>query len=169
MAYGTWLGLLARQSPDRAAIGWDEIVVGHDFGLLDQAEIQAWAREREDPGPCCLGLAALDGERLARFEETLWAACVEATGQVPRPGGRRWARAQDRWRAALLQDALASPLSPEALAVAVESIYERVGCPEDMLGLWQRHSPWQRRQGGADRDAVARFLRRCEEDWATAV
>ena len=167
MTCGTWLGLLARQSPADVPIGWDEVVVGHDFGLLDPDEIQAWARERECPGPRCRELAALAGEGLARFEEALWAACAEGAGKVPRPGGMRWSRAQDRWRAALLQDALAAPLSPEALAVAVESIYERVGCPEDMLGLWQRHSPWQGRQGGADREAVARFLRRCEEDWAT--
>jgi hypothetical protein len=168
MSYGIWLSLLARQSPAGVTIGWDEIVVGHDFGLLDAAEIQGWARSQADPGPCCLDLAALEGERLARFEEALWAACAEGAGKVPRPGGKRWARAQDRWRMALLRDALESGLSAEALAVAVEAIYDRVGCPEDMLGLWQRHSPWQGRQGGADRDAVVRFIRRCEDDWAQA-
>ena len=51
----------------------------------------------------------------------------------------------------------------------MESIYELVGCPEDMLELWQRHSPWQQRQGSADHAAVARFLRRCEDDLAPAV
>ena len=70
---------------------------------------------------------------------------------------------------ALLKDVLEAPLGAEALAVAVESIYERVGCPEDMLGLWQRHSPWQRRQGSADPAVVARFLSRCEHELKTAV
>jgi hypothetical protein len=38
-----------------------------------------------------------------------------------------------------------------------------------MLGLWQRHSPWQQRQGSADRSAIARFLRRCEDEFVMAV
>jgi len=167
MTQGTWISLLARQST--TPIGWDEVVVGHDFGLLLPDEIQRWALEQGFQGPGCQELAALDGERLSRFEESLWAACAECTGKVPRPGGNRWAKAQDRWRVALLKDALEAPLSPEALAIVVESIYERVGCPEDMLGLWQRHSPWQQRQGSADRTAIARFLRRCEDEFSTAV
>jgi hypothetical protein len=167
MTQGTWISLLARQST--TPIGWDEVVVGHDFGLLLPDEIQRWALEQGFQGPGCQELAALDGERLSRFEESLWAACAECTGKVPRPGGNRWAKAQDRWRVALLRDALEAPLSPEALAIVVESIYERVGCPEDMLGLWQRHSPWQQRQGSADRSAIARFLRRCEDEFAPAV
>jgi len=167
MTQGTWISLLARQST--TPIGWDEVVVGHDFGLLLPDEIQRWILEQGFQGPCCQELAALEGERLSRFEENLWAACAECTGKVPRPGGNRWARAQDRWRVALLKDALEAPLSAEALAVAVESIYERVGCPEDMLELWQRHSPWQQRQGSADRAAITRFLHRCEESLLTAV
>jgi len=168
MTNGTWISLLERQSRTHSPIGWDEIVVGHDFGLLGPLEIQAWARAQGLQGPCCRRLAELEGPGLAQFEEALWAACSECTGKVPRPGGNRWARAQDRWRVALLKDALASPLGPEALAVAVESIYERVGCPEDMLELWQRHSPWQQRQGSADRSAIARFLGRCEDAFVTA-
>jgi len=167
MTQGTWISLLARQST--TPIGWDEVVVGHDFGLLLPEEIQRWALEQGFQGPGCQELAALDGERLSRFEESLWAACAECTGKVPRPGGNRWAKAQDRWRVALLRDALEAPLSPEALAIVVESIYERVGCPEDILGLWQRHSPWQQRQGSADRSAIARFLRRCEDEFVMAV
>ena len=167
MTQGTWISLLARQST--TPIGWDEVVVGHDFGLLLPDEIQRWILEQGFQGPCCQELAALEGERLSRFEENLWAACAECTGKVPRPGGNRWAKAQDRWRVALLRDALEAPLSPEALAIVVESIYERVGCPEDMLGLWQRHSPWQQRQGSADRSAIARFLRRCEDEFVMAV
>jgi hypothetical protein len=159
----TWINLLARQSPAGTPIGWDDIVVGYDFGLLDPRAIQEWALT-QGGGPCCAALAALTGEQPDRFEAALWAACRESTGKVPRPGGNRWARAQDRWRVALLKDTLESPLSPEALAVAVESIYERVGCPEDMLGLWQRDSPWTSRPGSADRVVVASFLRRCEDD-----
>ena len=118
--------------------------------------------EQAPAGPLARELAALALDRTLRFEEILWAACGEATGKVPRPGGRRWAKAQDRWRLALLKDALAAPLGPEALAVAVESIYEGVGCPEDMLGLWQRPSPWEKKQGVADRQAILEFLRRRE-------
>jgi hypothetical protein len=169
MTTGTWISLLERQSGTCEAIGWDEIVVGYDFGLLGPGEIRAWLLERGCQEPACLALGTLDGPDLLRFEETLWAACAESTGKVPRPGGKRWARAQDRWRVALLKDALDSALSPEALAIVVESIYERVGCPEDMLGLWQHHSPWQKRQGTADRTAIARFLRRCEDDRMAAV
>jgi len=160
------LRLLERQSHGRPPIGWDEIIVGHDFGLLEPGEIQEWVLGQAGPGPRSLELAALDGERLAGFEAALWAACAEAAGPAPRPGGRRWARAQDRWRAALLRDALAAPLTPEALAVAVEAIYDRVGCPEDMLGLWRLAPAWQARPADADREAVARFVRRCERESA---
>jgi len=157
-----WLALLARQSGEGRAIGWDEIVTGYDFGLLGPGEIQGWLEGRGPEGPLGRELASLGPARAPVFEETLWAACEEATGKVPRPGGRRWAAAQDRWRVALLLDALASPLTAQALAVAVESIYERVGCPEDMLGLWRRYSPCERRPGVADRDAIAHFLQQRE-------
>ena len=156
MTQGSWLALLDRQGTD---IGWDEIVVGYDFGLLGVGEIQDWLRGRACEGPMGEALAALEGDRTLRFEEVLWAACGEATGKVPRPGGKRWAGAQDRWRVALLKDAMEAPLSPEALAVAVETIYERVGCPEDMLGLWKRPSPWEKKLGVADRQAIADFVR----------
>jgi len=158
MTQGSWLALLDRQGGDRAPIGFDEIVVGHDFGLLGCRDIQAWVRDQAFQGPLCAELVALEGDRTLRFEEVLWAACGEATGKVPRPGGKRWAQAQDRWRVALLRDIMAAPLTAEALAVAVESIYERVGCPEDMLGLWKRPSPWERKPGVADRKAIDAFL-----------
>lgn len=164
MIGGTWIGLLARQSQGGAPIGWDEMVVGHDFGLLGPEEIQDWVRARGCQGPACQALAGLAGAGLEQFEGALWAACAEDSGRVPRPGGKRWARAQDRWRVALLKDVMEAPLSAEALAVAVESVYEKVGCPEDMLGLWRRPSPWQGGDGSADRAAIDRFLRRCEED-----
>jgi len=152
-----WLELLKRQTG--GPITWDDIVVGHDFGLLGSPEIQAWASAQGE-GPLCRQLVNLQGEGLWCFEEALWAAASEATGKTPRPGGHRWAAAQDRWRVALLKDAMDAPLNPEALAVVVESIYERVGCPEDMLGLWKRPSPWQKLPSVADRAAIEDFLDR---------
>ncbi len=153
------IALLERQSNPGQSIGWDEIVVGHDFGLLGPTDIQAWARPRAWEGPACRRLAGLEGADLERFEAALWDAATEAAGKAPRPGGSRWANAQDRWRVALLMDALASPLTPEALAVAVERIYDQVGCPEDMLDLWHRPSPWEKKPGRADHGAVEAFIR----------
>ena len=146
-----WLTLLERQG---TPVGWDELVTGYDFGLLGQVEIQDWILAHGPLGP--MALAALEAQEL--FEGALWKASLEATGKVPRPGGHRWAQAQDRWRLALLRDAMEAPLSAEALAVAVETIYEKVGCPEDMLGLWHRPSPWEKRLGAADRKAIEAFL-----------
>jgi len=168
MTYGIWLALLDRQVGADAPIGWDDLVVGHDFGFLGTGEIQAWIRDEPLEGPLCRELAALAGDGLLRFEEALWAACGEATGKVPRPGGRRWAQAQDRWRVALLKDLMEAPLSAEALAVAVESVYERVGCPEDMLDLWTRTCPWENKRAVADRQKVLAFLRRRGELAASA-
>ncbi|BDU76947.1 hypothetical protein [Mesoterricola sediminis] len=156
MTSGHWLSVLARQG---FAIGWDEILVGHDFGILPPAEIQAWAANLPGRGPSAEALAGLTGPALLTFEAALWAAVREATGKVPRPGGRRWAQAQDHWRTALLQDALAAPLGAEALALAVETIYELVGCPEDMLGLWTRSAPWEKRPAQAHPEAIQAFLR----------
>ncbi|HLO66591.1 MAG TPA: hypothetical protein VK188_06200 [Holophaga sp.] len=153
---GPWLAVLERQGVE---VGWDELLVGHDFGLAGISDIQARVPGLPGAGPEAAALAALEGPALARFEAHLWAAVREATGKVPRPGGRRWALAQDRWRTALLQDALAAPLGEEALALAVESIYELVGCPEDMLGLWKRTAPWEGRPREADRGAIEAFLR----------
>lgn len=161
MNEGPWLPLLLRQSGPGFQPSWDDLVVGYDFGLLTDLDIQGWLRAQPGAGPACDALVELAGEGLAGFERALWAAAAEATGKVPRPGGQRWARAQDRWRVALLKDAMASPVSPEALAVLVEAIYERVGCPEDMLGLWGRPTG---KQGWADRDKVADFIRRTEWD-----
>lgn len=163
MQNGPWLSILERQTPGRA-IGWSDVVVGHDFGFLSAPEIQAWAREQRFEGEAMARLAALEGEELSRFEETLWAACAEAEGKVPRPGGTRWAAAQDRWRLALLKDILATDLTPQALAVAVEMLYERVGCPEDMLGLLTPSRAWAKEAAVVDPAAVAAFLSRRERD-----
>jgi hypothetical protein len=146
-----WLSLLERQG---TPVGWDELVTGYDFGLLGQPEIQAWLLAHGPLGP--EAMAALEpGDR---FEAALWEAAKEATGKVPRPGGRRWAHAQDRWRLAMLRDVMEAPLTAEALAVAVETIYEKVGCPEDMLGLWKRGCPWEKKATVADRSAIERFI-----------
>jgi hypothetical protein len=154
MARGIWLALLERQG----GFGWDEIVAGFDFGLLGRDEIQDWLRDTGPGGAFGQDLAGLGADRADRFETALWDACAEATGKVPRPGGRRWAQAQDRWRVALLRDAMEAPLTAQALAVAVETIYDAVGCPEDMLGLWRRGCPWEKRPSVADRNAIERFL-----------
>ena len=166
MSQGPWLPLLLRQSPPGAAPGWDEMLVGHDFSLLAPEEIQAWVRGLALPGEACRALVALEGEALAGFERALWEAVTEATGKTPRPGNTRWAKAQDRWRVALLKDALESPVSAEALAVLVEAIYEAVGCPEDMVGLWRRLGP---SRPTADHEKIKAFIRRFDPAGAPAL
>lgn len=163
MHTGSWLSLLQRQLPPEAPLDWSDLVVGYDFGLLTPAEVQAWVRENGPETPACRSLAGLEGGALEGFEPCLWEACAEATGRVPRPGGRRWAHAQDRWRLALLRDALEAPLAPAALAVAVERIYEQVGCPEDMLGLW----PFRSR--AADPAAVRSWVQQRERALSAAL
>ena len=106
MHIGNWMALLQRQSRANDPITWNEMVVGYDFGLLKQADIQAWVHSHGFHGAACERLVRLEGEGLERFEETLWEACRECTGKLPRPGGSRWSAAQDRWRLALIQDAL---------------------------------------------------------------
>ena len=65
---------------------------------------------------------------------------------------------------ALLKDALAAPVSAEALGVLVAAIYESVGCPEDMLGLWGRSTGPARPQGDSDRAKIQAFIQRRELD-----
>lgn len=156
------LSLLMRQAAPDGPPGWDEMLVGYDFSLLVPAEIQDWVRALAAPGEAGRALAALEGEALLCFERALWTAVQEATGKIPRPGSLRWARAQDRWRVALLKEALATPADPEALAARVVGIYEAVGCPEDMLGLLRRFPGASFRQATADRAQVAAFIRKCE-------
>jgi len=162
MVIGNWLALLQRQSPNLEPIGWDEVVVGYDFGFLKPEEIQSWVRDAGFTGEHCSHLAALVDPELITFEACLWRAAAEIPGQAPRPGGQRWAKAQDRWRAALLRDLLEAPLSLQALGIAVETLYERVGCPEDMLGLWSCPSPWQKGIPVAKPGAIEIFLQRAE-------
>ncbi len=158
MVIGNWLSLLARQTSHGAPIGWDEVVVGHDFGFLKPEEIQGWVQDQAFVGEACEHLVSLRGAALEDFEMALWQASAEITGKAPRPGGRRWAQAQDRWRLALLKDALEAPLGAEALGIAVETIYECVGCPEDMLGLWRRADRWTKTPAAAERAAIQAFI-----------
>ena len=148
-------------TPMLSPLGWEEIIAGYDFGLLTPEVILAWVRDLSLEGPAGQQLAGLRADDLLHFEEYLWAACLEATGSLPRPGTQKWAVAQDRWRKALLREAVTPDHTPESLALAVEDIYERVGCPEDMLGLWHHGSPWEHAPAVAYREEVEAFLREC--------
>ncbi len=133
--------------------GWDDVVVGHDFGFLEPSEVRAWIQ--------ALDLAAVPLETDPRpFEAALWAACAQATGRAPRPGSLRWAQAQDRWRLALLREALATEATVPGLARHVERLYEQVGCPEDMLSMFRPSQPWSGLPARLDMAAVLRFLDR---------
>lgn len=134
---------------------WNDIVTGHDFGLLDAAEIQAWV---VGEGPAAVRLRSLEGETLRTFEAHLWAACAEAVGKTPRPGSVGWSRAQDRWREALLREALATDCTAAQVAARVERIYEQVGCPEDMLLMLRPSQPWSGTPATVDPEAVEQFL-----------
>ncbi|HEY3401370.1 MAG TPA: hypothetical protein VGK03_12135 [Geothrix sp.] len=136
---------------------WDDIVTGHDFGFLGIAEIQAWTPTE---GPTALRLKALGGEGLRTFEAHLWAACAEAVGKTPRPGSARWSQAQDRWRVALLREALATESTATQLAAKVERLYEQVGCPDDMLGMLRPSQAWSGTPATVDPQAVQQFLNR---------
>lgn len=164
MNNSNWMALLQRQSQANEPITWNEIVVAYDFGLLKPNDIQAWVSSHGFHGEACGRLVRLAGESLERFEETLWDACRECTGKLPRPGGTRWSAAQDRWRLALIRDALQADLTGEALAIILESIWERVGCPEDMAGLWHIGAPWEKRKATVDYEALHAFLRKRQKD-----
>jgi len=164
MHISNWMALLRRQSLANEPITWNEMVVGYDFGLLKQTDIQAWVSSHGFHGGACERLVRLEGQSLDRFEETLWEACRECTGKLPRPGGTRWSAAQDRWRLALIRDALQADLTGEALAIILESIWERVGCPEDMVGLWHMGAPWEKRKATVDYEALHDFLRKRQKD-----
>lgn len=142
--------------------GWEDIVVGYDFSFLEPPEIQAWGREMGFQGEAVEALLALEGLALLTFEAHLWRACAEQTGKTPRPGNLRWIAAQDRWRMALLKDALAMDLTPAALAKTIEVIYERVGCPEDMLALFHPAAAWTGKAPTVDLPAVDAFLTRMD-------
>ena len=138
---------------------WDDLVAGYDFGLLSSLEIQSQAFGE---GLAIQRLRALEGSALLTFEAHLWAACAEAQGVTPRPGSVRWAESQDRWREALLRDALALDSTSAQLAQAVERLYEQVGCPEDMLVMLQPAQAWSGTPATVDPRAVKAFLDRAQ-------
>jgi hypothetical protein len=136
---------------------WDDLVTGYDFGFLTSLEIQT---EAPGDGPAVQRLRALEGSALRTFEAHLWAACAEAVGKTPRPGSTRWSQAQDRWREALLREALATESTHAQLARSVERLYEQVGCPEDMLAMLKPSQAWSGTPATVDPTAVQRFLER---------
>ena len=136
---------------------WDDLVTGYDFGLLTSLEIQIAA---PGDGPAVLSLRALEGSALKTFEAHLWAACAETVGKTPRPGSTRWSQAQDRWREALLREALATESTSAQLARRVEQLYEQVGCPEDMLAILRPAQAWSGTPATVDPAAVQTFLER---------
>jgi hypothetical protein len=138
-------------------LGWDDLVTGYDFGFLTSLEIQI---EAKGDGPAVQRLRSLEGSALRTFETHLWAACAEAVGKTPRPGSARWSQAQDRWREALLREALANESTAAHLAQSVERLYEQVGCPEDMLVMLKPSQRWSGTPATVDPTAVQRFLDR---------
>ncbi len=141
------------------SLNWDDLVAGYDFGLLSSLEIQSQA---PGEGLAVQRLRALEGSALLTFEAHLWAACAEAQGVTPRPGSLRWAQAQDRWREALLREALATDCTNAQLAQAVERLYEQVGCPEDMLAMLRPSQAWSGTLATVDPRAVKAFLDRAQ-------
>ena len=139
---------------------WDDLVAGYDFGFLSSLEIQQEARGE---GPAVQRLRALEGSALKTFEAHLWAACAEAQGKTPRPGSTAWSRAQDRWREALLREALLTDSTAAQLARTVERLYEQIGCPEDMLVMLRPSQVWSNTPATVDPAAVQRFLDRSQE------
>ena len=139
---------------------WDDLVAGYDFGFLSSLEIQQEARGE---GPAVARLRALEGSALRTFEAHLLAACAEAQGKTPRPGSTAWSRAQDRWREALLREALLTDSTAAQLARTVERLYEQIGCPEDMLVMLRPSQVWSNTPATVDPAAVQRFLDRSQE------
>lgn len=140
---------------------WDDLVTGYDFGFLTAADIQVVAA---GGGSAVQRLRALEGAALTTFEAHLWAACAEEAGKTPRPGSTRWSRAQDRWREALLREALATEGTLSQLASQVERLYEQVGCPEDMLAMLRPSQAWSGTPATVDPSAVQRFLERARNE-----
>nr|WP_320131797.1 hypothetical protein [uncultured Holophaga sp.] len=156
MTRDCWIRIFTRHLEPGAELSWEDLLVGYDFSLVSPLTLLAWAAEQAGKGPALQTFQAMRPDDPG-FEAALWEACMETSGTLPRPGHLRWERAQDRWRLALLREVLDAPLEPRALGAAVEAIYERVGCPEDMLGLWNA------REGEAERPGILRFVARLDE------
>ncbi len=157
MIYLNTMELLRRHTS--LPCGWNEVVVGYDFGILSVREIQDWIHAESSWGPAAEEAAKLEGQDLLRFESCLWAAYAEAmeTG-VPRPGHLQWTLAQDLWRITLLKEVLDWSLSEGEFGEAIETIFNRMGCPEDMLGFLKLSRGWAGRPASADHPAVAAFI-----------
>ncbi|HJV48014.1 MAG TPA: hypothetical protein VJ549_01945 [Geothrix sp.] len=140
-------------------LSWDDLVTGYDFGFLTSLEIQVAA---PGCGEAVQRLRNLEGSALKTFEAHLWAACAEAVGKTPRPGSSRWSQSQDRWREALLREALAMDSTTAQLARSVERLYEQVGCPEDMLTMLKPSQRWSGTPATVDPAAVEQFLKRSQ-------
>lgn len=141
-------------------LSWDDLVTGYDFGFLTSLEIQ---QAVPGEGVAVERLRRLEGSALRTFEAHLWAACAEAQGKTPRPGSSRWSQAQDRWREALLREALATDTTSAHLARSVERLYEQVGCPEDMLAMLKPSQGWSGTPATVDPAAVQTFLDRTQK------
>lgn len=141
---------------------WDDVFVGYELGLMTAEELRAWAHSSELTAPWRRELDHISD--LSDLENVLRRICIRAGGCPPRPQDARWLSARNRWRESLLAHALESPTDPEALAVAVETIYFCVGCPQDMRDLWSRSHPAEGRPAMASRDRVEAFLRHRRSD-----
>lgn len=136
--------------------GWEDLVVAQDYGLLQPGEILAWLGSGSQDRPLTREMVEC-AESSPMFELALWSACRQVLGFVPRPGTSLWEAAQDRWRVVLLKHALAKAETPEGLGMAVRDIFEMLGMPEDMWGLWMGEAA-----PVANRARVAMFLKRLE-------
>lgn len=155
-------GLIAFSHHLGKAPTWMDVVTGYDYGFLERGDVQTWARAHAptlEGHPACHRLATMDPDTAA-FQRALWDACAEMEGSVSRVGHTRWIAASDRWRLALIRECLAGERTLEGLAVALEGIYDTFGCPDDMLALWERKAPWEKRLGKANLPALQAFLAR---------
>jgi hypothetical protein len=161
MSHTNMLTRLLQQTHD--PIQWEDVIVGFDFGLLEKEDVLDWIHRQRQSGYAIQRMDPISGNDLLHFEVFLRVACEKDIGRVPRIGNQAWMRGQDRWRIALLRDALEASPSEEALSKRVESVYASVGCPEDMLGLWSAPHYGDQRPHHAERKAVERFVQSLEE------
>ncbi len=139
-------------------LSWEDRILAYDFGLLAPGELLAWL------DPCDLAHAEVQDlvQRGTRgepdFEAALWRTCKDLSGRLPRPGSQGWDRAQDRWRAAFLKEVLRMTPDPVLRGTMVQAVYERLGFPEDMRGLWTLRDGQPVANEAAIERALARWL-----------
>lgn len=136
---------------------WEDMIVAQDFELLQPREVMAWFND--------CGLNHLNTRQLEEcsvdfllIEKTLWTACKEMMGSVPRPGSNLWEIAHDRWRIVFLKDSLNRYDTAESLGNAVKETFEKLGYPEDMFGLWTENPT-----PVSLRNVVEKFVNRIEK------